>query len=278
VPAPPGSLRLRRALLTALLSAFTACSPTFDVSQLLAIPEAPALIRETVAHRGSLHEGLPDNSLPALADSARRGVRYLEVDVRLSREGPLFLFHDGSLRRENSSGPKDLFGRPVQELSLTEIAQIRLDPAETIGVPLLSEALKTLAGTATSLQLDLKGESDELLHAVVTEIAKAHASGRVVIQIRSPARVARLRRSHPSIRILARCKDDQQLDGAIAAGVDFVELERWITADGVARAHRAKIPVLINVAGSRYDEPEMWRLLRSRGVDLIMTNHALAAK
>lgn len=270
--------RLRHALLGATLSALTACAPSFDVSQLRAIPEAQPIIRDTVAHRGSLHDGLPDNSLPALADSAQRGARYLEVDVRLSREGHLFLFHDGSLRKENSSGPKDLFGRSVQELSIGEIAQIRLDPADTIGVPPLAEALKTLARTAATLQLDLKGESDELVHAVVAEIAKASAFERVVVQIRSSARVAWLRRSHPNVRILARCRDDQQLDSAIAAGVEFVELERWITAEGVARAHGAKIPVLINVAGSRYDEPEIWRLLRGRGVDLIMTNHALAAQ
>ena len=270
--------RIKGILLASIAGVFAGCAPTFDVAKLEAVPESRPLIRQVVAHRGSLHNGLPDNSLPALTAAARAGIRFLEVDVRLGKDGRLFLFHDGSIKKKNSVAPKNLLGRPVQDLSTEERAQVRLDPGGAVSIPLLSDALRALRGTGSFLQLDLKAESDELVDAVIALLNRAGAFERVVIQVRGQNRVARVRSSAPTARVLARCKDERSLDNAIAHGVEFVELERWITGAALSKAHAAKIPILINVAGSQYDEPKMWGLLRSRGVDLIMTNHAIAAK
>jgi hypothetical protein len=69
----------------------------------------------------------------------------------------------------------------------------------------------------------------------------------------------------------------QELDRAIAARVEFIELERWITGEAVAKCHDAKIAVVFNVSAPPYDNHETWQFFRARGVDSLMTDHAVLA-
>jgi glycerophosphoryl diester phosphodiesterase len=269
---------LSRAVVSLCIFAVTGCYTTFNVSDLEAVPEQPALHRYTIAHRGSLHEGLPDNSIPALKDALARGVSFLEVDVRLSASGELFLFHDGSAQTTNSFAPSSLIGRSIQKLSAEERAQIKLDREGTIGIPLLTDALNVLPSHGPTLQLDLKAESDDLLKAVVNILKKERMLDRVILQLRSPQRIAQLRADEPTALISARCVDGTQLNQALAERVSFVELERWMTAEAIHAAHSKGIAVTFNVAGSHYDEPTIWQMLRARGIDSIMTNHAVDAR
>ena len=269
---------LTRGAVSLLSLVATACFNHFGPSDLEALPERSALKRYTIAHRGSIHDGLPDNSIPALTDAIAKGASFLEVDVRRSASGELFLFHDGSAQHTNSFAPSSLIGKPIQELTSSERSQIKLDTEGAIGIPLLKEALSVLPKSGAALQLDLKAESDELLAAVVNFLKQEKKLDRVVIQLRNPARIARLRIEEPTARISARCVDLTQLQHAVSAKVEFVELERWLTAEAIQLAHQQGIAVTFNIAGSPYDEPTIWNMLRARGVDSIMTDHAIEAR
>ncbi|MEN9845424.1 MAG: hypothetical protein RIS36_571 [Pseudomonadota bacterium] len=252
------------------------CAPT--IRDFESVPLQKPMHRYAIAHRGSLHERFPDNSLPALKDSISKGVGFLEVDVRMAADGELFLFHDGSLQESNYSSPKELLGKPVQQLSTSDRGKVRLDSAGLIGIPTLREALATLdESTPASLQLDLKGESDQLLEAVMKLLAKEKKLSRAVIQLKNPERIRRIRAQEPHARILARVKNMTDLNNAIASKVEFIELERWITGEAVEKCHAANITVVLNVAAPRYDTKETWEFFRARGVDSIMTDHAVSA-
>lgn len=242
------------------------------------MPEQPSLHRYAIAHRGSLHNGLPDNSIPALKDAIAKGALFLEVDVRRSTTGELFLFHDGSAQPTNSFAPSSLIGKPIQELSTEERAHVKLDRDGAITIPLLTDALNVLPQKGATLQLDLKAESDELLNAVVEILKHEKKLDRVVLQLRNPERIARLRKEEPTARISARCVTSAQLHQAVAEKVAFVELERWMTAEAIQTAHREGVAITFNVAGSPYDEAPIWSMLRARGVDSIMTDHAVEAR
>jgi glycerophosphoryl diester phosphodiesterase len=269
--------RIRRYTVVSLLTLFAlGCAPTLRDFE--SVPLRKAIHRYAIAHRGSLHEGLPDNSLPAIKDSISKGVRFLEVDVRRGADGELFLFHDGSLQESNYASPQELLGEPVQELSTGDRGKVRLDAAGLIGIPTLQEALATLDANATaSLQLDLKGESDQLLEAVMRLLAQEKKLSRAVIQLKNPERIRRIRAQEPRARILARARNMEELDNAIASKVEFVELERWITGEAVEKCHAANITVVLNVAAPRYDTKETWEFFRARGIDSIMTDHAVSA-
>jgi glycerophosphoryl diester phosphodiesterase len=271
---------VRRYTVGSLLTLFVCgCFPTLDLSDFESVPLRKPLHRYAIAHRGSLHEGLPDNSLPALRQSISKGVQFLEVDVRQGVDGELFLFHDGSLQESNYASPKELLGNRVQELSTDDRGTVRLDPAGLIGIPTLKEALATLDTSETAtLQIDMKGESDQLLDAVVKVIKAENKVTRAVIQLKSPERIKRLRSQEPRVRVLARARDMEHVEKAIASKVEFIELERWITGQAVEKCHAAKIPVILNVAAPRYDKKETWEFFRARGVDSIMTDHAVEAR
>jgi len=51
-----------------------------------------------VAHRG-YPARLPENTLPSIEAAVQAGARYIEVDVQLSRDGEVILFHDRDLHR-----------------------------------------------------------------------------------------------------------------------------------------------------------------------------------
>lgn len=251
------------------------CFQSISLDDFEDLPASQPIHRYAIAHRGSLHDGLPDNSLPAIKESISKGVRFLEVDVRKSRDGDLFLFHDGSLKKSNFASPLNLEGRKVQELTIAERNVVRLDANGLIGIPTLREALEEVKkSSSVTLQIDLKGESDELLESVVHLLKQENSLSRAIVQLKDPGRIQRIRSQEPLSRILARVKNMEQLNQAIAAHVECVELERWITAEAIQRAHAANIVVVFNVAAPPYDTEETWGFFRSKGVDSIMTDHA----
>ena len=271
---------VRRYTIGSFLTLFAyGCVPTLDLSDFESVPLQEPLHRYAIAHRGSLHEGLPDNSLPALQQAISKGVRFLEVDVRQGADGELFLFHDGSLQESNYSSPKELLGKRVQALSTGDRGKVRLDPAGLIGIPTLKAALATLdTSERATLQIDIKGESDHLLDATVKILKQEGKLSRAVIQLKNPERIRRIRSQEPQLQILARVRDMEQLDQAVASRVAFVELERWITGEAVEKCHAANITVVLNVAAPRYDKKETWEFFRARGVDSLMTDHAEVAR
>jgi hypothetical protein len=149
-----------------------------------------------------------------------------------------------------------------------------LNPERTIGIPTLDQALSLVAATESTLQLDLKGESDSLALAVVEAVAMRGLLSRVVVQIRKPARIRILKERYPSVRIMARCLSAEQLQEALHIGVELVELERWVSSEAISLAHAHKVPVLLTIAGSRLDEPTTHSYLRSRGIDILMSDVA----
>jgi glycerophosphoryl diester phosphodiesterase len=195
------------------------------------------------AHRGApirSQDGLgalPDNSIPALRESVAQGVPLVEVDVRRSNEGDLFLFHDGSLSSSNSFSPSTLHGVPIAQLTRQERSLAKLDAAGEISIPILDEALTVISDSRTTLQIDLKGESDELAFSVVELVAKRGLLRNVLFQIRSADRAYRIFQRYPQARVLLRCLNQKALEEALSLGVEFVELERWASSAAIRMAH-----------------------------------------
>lgn len=263
--------------LASLLAIVTSCGCSLypTLSDLGPLEIQPALATLTVAHRGNISGGaLPDNSLPALRQALAAGVPFLEVDVRRSHDGALFLFHDGSFSRSNSYAPSRLRGVPINQISSADRDTVTLDDAGTVRIPTLADALVLLeqsANTTSTLQLDLKAESDTLALEVLELVRARSMLHRVLVQLRTPERVALVHAHYPTARILVRCKSHEQLVKTLQYRVEAVELERWITSEAVRLAHSAGVRVAINIAGSPLDEPSTHEYFRARGVDMIMT-------
>lgn len=92
------------------------------------------------AHRGlhSRDKSVPENSLEAFELAARAGYG-MELDVQLSKDGQVVVFHDDTLERVCGVKAR------VDELSYEELKKLRLCGTEHT-IPLFSEVLTTIRG------------------------------------------------------------------------------------------------------------------------------------
>ena len=105
------------------------------------------------AHRGLHGNGVPENSLAAFSLACESGFG-IELDVQLSSDGEVMVFHDATLVRMTGCEKK------LCELSAEELQSLRLkDTDETI--PTFRQVLK-LVGGRVPLLIELKGESTKV--------------------------------------------------------------------------------------------------------------------
>ncbi len=107
------------------------------------------LLRCDYAHRGLWGKQAPENSLAAFAAAVRSGCG-IELDLQLSKDHVIMVFHDDDLRRLCGISAR------IEDLTCAELKRLRLcGTAETI--PTLSEVLALVRGKVP-LMLEIKGE------------------------------------------------------------------------------------------------------------------------
>ncbi len=100
------------------------------------------------AHRGLHSRGIPENSMSAFIEAASRGYG-IELDIQLSRDGKVVVFHDSSLYRMCKLNKK------VSDLTYAELSELRLGDSDE-QIPLFSEVLERIAGIVPLL-IEFKG-------------------------------------------------------------------------------------------------------------------------
>ena len=93
-----------------------------------------------IAHRGlfSADQSVPENSLAAFSRACKAGYG-MELDVQLSRDGQVVVFHDDTLNRMCGVDSR------VNELSFDELRELSLKSSDQ-RIPLFSEVLETVDG------------------------------------------------------------------------------------------------------------------------------------
>lgn len=106
------------------------------------------LLKRYFAHRG-VHDVYPENSLPAFKEAIERGFG-IELDVHLTRDNKIVVFHDDNLFR--MTGKKEY----IRYLSLKELKAFKLKETDYT-IPSLKETLELVAGK-TPILLEIKTE------------------------------------------------------------------------------------------------------------------------
>ena len=145
------------------------------------------------AHRG-LHDGnrgdTPENSLLAFEKATEAGFG-IELDVQLSRDGVVMVFHDYTLIRMTGKDGK------VCEYDAAELKELSLANTEQ-KIPTFSEVLSLVDGRVPLL-IELKGEDlDSSLCPKVAEILKDY-KGDYCIESFNPLLVRNMRRLMPDV-------------------------------------------------------------------------------
>jgi len=144
------------------------------------------------AHRGlwDLSKGIPENSMPAFQAAVANGYG-IELDVHLTRDRKLVVFHDNSLKR--ICGVK---GTP-ETSTYDELCVLRLSGTEE-RIPLLSEVLSMVSGRVPLLiEMKLPDLSTGLCSYLKDELSRYE--GPFLIESFNPLGLRRIRKELPDV-------------------------------------------------------------------------------
>jgi len=113
--------------------------------------EGSWLSNRPVAHRGLHDESLPENSIPAFLAAADRGYP-IELDVRLSSDGFVVVFHDFNTLRMTG------INLNVSDTKAADLTSLRLSATE-YRIPLLTQVLSAVGGRVPLL-IEIKNEGN----------------------------------------------------------------------------------------------------------------------
>lgn len=201
--------------------------PAWDGQLFAFVPALPAG-PEVIAHRGGSLEA-PENTLAAFRAARALGVDWIELDVRLSKDGVPVVIHDQTLGR--TAGTKD--ARPVGALTLEEIRRADVGAAfkpECAGerVPALADVLGLPPG-AVRIMIELKAEEPSapgilseadgrLAETVVEAVRNGHAEHRVAFASFSPFLLRAAHRLLPQVPLIAIAGTEDQVGAHFALG------------------------------------------------------------
>ena len=231
-------------------------------------PVRPPRRVQVIAHRG-VTRAAPENTRPAYQLAVEIGVEWVEVDIRLTKDGHHVLIHDGKLDRTTDGKG------PVSERTLEEIRQ--LDAGSWFAprfagqrVPTFVQVLAWAKGKI-NLYLDCKATDPRKL---VTEILEAGMEHQVMI-FDSRENAARIHRiSGGKIPIMPDYDKDVPYDDWFGKTKPVaLEVDHDLLSDElVRRARAAGVFIQTDALGPLLDTPAGWRKLVSRGVNWIQSD------
>ena len=213
----------------------------------------------------------PENTAPAIERSIGDIVEWVEVDVRLTKDGKHVLFHDDVLDRRT-----DGTGR-VRDRTLDEIK--RLDAGEPFArrfagerILTLEEGLK-LARDRINVYLDCK-EIDPV--ELVRAIWSAKMERQVVLYGDIKTLEAIRKVGGERLPLMAKWRPRFGLDGRFenlrlaAVEIDAAD----VSPDVCKNFHQRGIKVQAKTLGEVDDRPEVWDRMEAAGVDWVQTDRA----
>lgn len=129
-------------------------------------PPRISLAKHAYAHRGLWGEGVPENSVAAFRAASAAGLG-CELDVRMTRDGELVVFHDATLQRMCDS-PK-----AIADINFVELRGFRLP--DTSRIPTLREALEAMNGLPTLIEVKIDPPNRRILPFIIEYMNQSDA-------------------------------------------------------------------------------------------------------
>lgn len=142
------------------------------------------------AHRGLYGGGIPENSLAAFENAVKHKIG-IELDVQLSSDGEIFVFHDSDLKRMTGA-----VGR-LCEMTSDQIENLRLSGTDQ-RIPKFTEVL-SVVNCKVPILVELKGENlNTSLCDKVAPVLKEY-SGDFIVESFNPFLIRRIKKLLPDV-------------------------------------------------------------------------------
>jgi len=211
------------------------------------------MMSTVIGHRGA-RSLAPENTLESIRAAGRCGADFVEVDVRLTKDGFLVVIHDDSVDRTT-----DGTGR-VDEMTLEDITH--LDAGSGERVPTLAEAVDLAEFLDLGIVVEMKEEGLEELVAVEVRGKRAIVTSFYHASVREIKEIAEVKTG-----IIIASLPIKPVDLAIEAGADSI-FPRLTNPNLFKKAHR----VGIEVYPWTINDPDQVRWLKRLGADGIVTD------
>lgn len=153
-------------------------------------PISPELLGAQYAHRGLHDAEHAENSLSAFRLAVENGYG-IELDVRLSKDGVLVVFHDDSLERVCGVEGN------VIDFTAAELAAMHLSGTEE-GIPTLREVLELVDGRVPLLVEIKEAASDASVSRATAQMLKGYG-GPLLIESFNPLSLGRIKELLPTV-------------------------------------------------------------------------------
>jgi len=237
------------------------------------------------AHRGSTILA-PENTLVAFDLALGFGAHVLETDVRLSRDGEVFVTHDARLER-TTDGRGAVREHTAAALSRLDAAYRFVDPegraARGCGARLVTLGTLLEHYPRTLVNVDIKDPDPAAAEAVARVIARHAAESRVTVGSFDEATLGRFRAVAPEVDTAAGRSEVARLYFGRFLGRRGSTAPlpyRWLQIPPVWHGIPLAAPAFIETARARgigtiywtINEPERMRVLIERGASGIVTD------
>ena len=217
------------------------------------------------AHRGSSLK-CPENTILAYEKAFKEGADGVEVDVRVTRDHVLVVFHDSNAERVTG------YSRDIQTMSLEEVRALKVYGRET--VPTFREVLSLAKRAGKLVLVDVKVGGLE--SAVAEMVLCAGMAGTVIVDSYYIDSVAKAKSMYEDLRTAVMLDPynmrsrGNPIDIALRAGAEYVHMcdSRDVTEELVSAAHDVGLKV---ISGTTDDPSEITRLVNI-GVDAMTSN------
>lgn len=216
-----------------------------------------------LGHRGASADA-PENTIAAFGLALAQGADGVELDVQLSADGQLVVFHDDDVARMTSGQGK------VTDLTLAQLKQLTITGGQTI--PTLDEVLEQF-GRQLLYNIEVKdfGWRDKGTETAVINTIRAHRlEKQILISSFNPLALRRLRAALPLDIPLALIRGGGWLSYGYLLADGAADHPHYSLVDNTYMAWAKKRGYLVNVW--TVDAPEEARRLMALGVNGLITN------
>jgi glycerophosphoryl diester phosphodiesterase len=265
-----GALRCSVAIFVLLLAATSAAA-----AEIFPIPF------HIIAHRGASGHA-PENTLPAFERALELGAFEVELDVRMSRDGELFLFHDETLD-EKTDGAGRFSEASSAKLRRLDIGswfdrQHLAQPPRFAGTGLITlSELFAHFGARLVYHVEIKGREARIPPEIVRRVREFELGERVVVTSFSLEQLRRVRKLDATLPVWLLIARQNELQERAEAKLPLLELQgreiRVALAEGfqgVGIAAPDISPEIVELAHREGLRVRAWGIKRDAHIDRVI--------
>lgn len=229
---------------------------------------------EIIAHRG-YSSVFPENTMAAFAGALDIGTDYIELDVQLTRDGQVVIFHDDSLERITGAEGK-VSDYTLEELSQMDAGRWFSPSYEGERIPTLWEALELISRSECRVYLELKdiGPVDGFEEKVLSVVRQCEMEDRCVFASFRYEYLAHIKELDPELLVLyntTSCKNSLPEEYPADYYGLYVESIREETVNAIHQKGKQAFVWTVNT-------PIQIKNVQNMGIDGIVTNYPGLAK